>query len=59
MNNKPKIFFGVALTVMAILSIMVLSPFLITLSLSIVVAVLVNPIYKRITKFFWKNRFTK
>lgn len=56
MNNKPKIFFGIALTVMALLSIMVLSPFLITLSLSIVVAVLVNPAYKKITKFFWKNK---
>jgi predicted PurR-regulated permease PerM len=55
MNNKSQIFFGVALAIMFVLSVMVLSPFLITLSLSIIVSMLLYPLHKRLSKFLWKS----
>ncbi len=56
MNNKSQIFFGVALAVILILSILVLSPFLTTLALAVILSVLLNPIFKKVTKFFFKNK---
>lgn len=56
MNNKPQIFFMVALTIVFVLSILVLSPFIITIVLAIVAAILLNPVYKRLTKLCWKNK---
>jgi len=55
MNNKSQIFFGVALVIMFVLSVMILSPFLITLSLAVVISILLHPLHKRISKFFWKS----
>lgn len=53
-NNKSQIFFGVALAIIFVLSVLVLSPFLITLSLAVIISILLYPLYNRITKFFWK-----
>ena len=55
-NKKSQIFFGIALLIVFILSILVLSPFLITLALSVIAAVLLNPVYKRIVKIFFGNK---
>ena len=55
-NNKSKIFFGTALIIMFVLSVMFMSPFLVTLSLSVVIAVSLNPVYKKLTVVFFKNK---
>jgi predicted PurR-regulated permease PerM len=55
-SNKSQIFFGVSLTVLFVLSILVLSPFLITLTLAIIASVALNPVYKRITKLSFGNK---
>ena len=54
-NNKSQIFFGVALAIVFVLSVLVLSPFLITLSLAVILSMLLYPVHKKITKFFWKS----
>ena len=56
MNNKSKIFFGVSLTTLFVLSVLVLSPFLITLSLAIIATIILHPIYRRITKICFGNK---
>ena len=56
MNNKLQLFFGVALSLLFILSVLVLSSFIITLLLSIVTSIILYPIYKRITKICWGNK---
>jgi len=58
-NNKTtQIFFGVAIGVIAILSVMVLLPFLTTLALAVIFSVLLHPIFKRVTNFFFKSKAT-
>lgn len=54
-SNKSHIFFGVALAVVFVLSVFVLSPFLVTLSLAVIISILLYPVHKKITKFFFKN----
>ena len=56
MNNKTQIFFGIVLVIIFILSVLVLSPFLTTLALAAILAVLLNPVFKKVTKFFFKNK---
>ena len=55
-NNKSQIFFSVALAVVFALSILVLSPFLITLSLALIISVLIYPVYNKLTRVLFKNR---
>ena len=55
-NNKSQIFFGVALLIVFILAVMVMLPFLTTLALAVILSVLLNPVFKRITKFFFKSK---
>ncbi|MEI6042231.1 MAG: AI-2E family transporter [bacterium] len=55
-NKKPQIFFGVALAIVFVLSALVLLPFLTTLVLAVILSVLLNPIFKRVTKLFFKNK---
>ncbi len=55
-NNKSQIFFGVALAIVFVLSVLVLSPFLTTLALAAIIAVLLNPVYKSVSRFFFKNK---
>lgn len=55
-SNKSQIFFGVALSTFFVLSVMVLSPFLITLSLAIIASIILHPLYNRITKICWGNK---
>ena len=54
-NNKSQIFFGVALAIVFALSVFVLSPFLITLSLAVIISVLIHPIYKVVKRLLFKN----
>ncbi len=57
MNNfKPQIFFGVSISVLFILSLLILSPFLITLCMALIVSIILNPVCKRIAKVTFGNK---
>jgi predicted PurR-regulated permease PerM len=55
-NKKSQIFFGVAISIFFVLSVFILSPFLITLALALIGAIILGPVCKKITRVSFGNK---